>query len=287
MSRSTVYSKPPIVSPTPCSLSIAVSPSSPPIVISPPSPHRHLPIHFFITVSPALSSHRRLSVVISTPPLAPHRHHPITSILSMALPFIPVHPEQVAINIANKMGFIRQGLMSRGEYLADPTLPERVGWEPYGRGQRLVVLPPPSPSPSTREATPLPDSSDAVAANPSDDSSPTPDESDASSDEPTKESVPAVLTIVTKLVPGESWLYPDGRWTGPTRYVRKFTDLKLLCTGGPPAHPRFVNDYAASIANLNSIMGRIEDSRNERNAIVSGPGNHIRARHQLFTVCSI
>jgi hypothetical protein len=96
---------------------------------------------------------------------------------------------------------------------------------------------------------------------------------------------PAVLTIVTQLVLGQFWLYPDGRWTGCTEYIQQFTDLKLLCTGGAATHPRFENDYATAIANLNLIMGQIEGSRNKRNTIVSGPANHIRVRHALFTVC--
>lgn len=204
----------------------------------------------------------------------------------MALPFIPVSPKRAAQNIATKMGFVRQGLMARGEYLADPTIVERVGWEPHSSGHRLIILPPPSPSPNGREDTPFPDGSDATTANPS-----SPTSGDApdtppqpAGDMPTEPPVPATLAIVTQLVPGQSWLYPDGRWTGRTKYVRNFTDVKLLCTGGAATHPRFANDYATSIANLNSIMSQIGDARNERNTVVSGPANYIRARHPLFVV---
>lgn len=208
----------------------------------------------------------------------------------MAVPFTPVSAKQAAINIANKMGFVRQGLMSRGEYLCDPTVPERVVWEPYGRGQRLVILPPSSASPNTREATPFPDTPDSAAAtNPPDDTPSNPDSTPDSTPLPANDvpAEPAVLAIVTQLVPGQSWIYPDGRWTGRTKYVKQFTDLKLLCTGGAATHPRFASDYATAITNLNLIMGKIEDPRNDRNTILSGPANHIRVRHPLFTVCCL
>ncbi|KAF9789202.1 hypothetical protein BJ322DRAFT_1017915 [Thelephora terrestris] len=206
----------------------------------------------------------------------------------MALPFIPVSPEQAAINIARKMEFVREGIMDRGEYLADQTVLERVAWEPYGHGQRLTVIPLPSstPSPCECDGTPSPANCNRVANDPPDDAAlTTNDNSDPSPepvDVPASPPVPAVLMIVTQLVPGMSWLYPDGCWTGPTRFVDNFTNLKLLCTGGPPTHPRFVNDYATLIANLNSIMDRIKDSSNGRNTIVSGPANYIRVRHRLF-----
>ena len=205
----------------------------------------------------------------------------------MALPFIPVSPKQVAINIANKMAFVRQGLMSRGEYLADPAILDRVGWEPHGRGQRLALLP--CPSTLSRLPTPVPDSPDAVAANALDNPPPIPNSAPDTSPQlddipPADPPAPAVLAIVTQLVPGQSWFYPDGRWTGPVGFLKNFADIKLLCTGGAASHPRFVNDYSTAIANLDSIMGRIEDSHNERNTVISGPGNYIRARHQLFTV---
>ena len=187
------------------------------------------------------------------------------------------------------MSLVHQGLIARGEYLTDPTLPERVAWEAYGSGHRLVVLPPPSSSPTDRESTPFPDGSDTAAANPVDPPISPPVSAAGVSPEPVDDApanppMPAVLTIVAQLVPGQSWLYPDGRWTGPTKYVRRFTDIKLLCTGGATSHPRFTNDYAVAIANLNSIMARVEDSRNERNTFISGPDNHIRVRHPLFTV---
>ena len=207
----------------------------------------------------------------------------------MSIPFIPVSPRQVAQNIATKMGFVRQGLMAKGEYLADPAIVDRVGWEPHGLGHRLILLPPPSASPNTRQSTPFPDGSDTATTDPSDTSPPNPTDvsSEHTDDMPADPLMPATLAIVTQLVPGQSWLYPDGRWTGPTFYVKKFTDTKLLCTGGAATHPRFVNDYATAIGNLNAIMSRVGEPQNSRNTVVSGSANHLRARHPLFMVCPI
>ena len=204
----------------------------------------------------------------------------------MATPFIPVSPKTAAHNIATKMSLVRQGLMARGEYLADPTMAEKVTWEPHGSGHRLVLRPLPSHSPGDREGTPFPNGSDAATIAPSDSPSTTSeDPSDAPAvDVPTNPLEPTILTMVAQLVPGQSWLYPDGKWTGPTKYVQRFTDVKLLCTAGRPAHPRFTNDYPVAIASLNNIMGQLGDTRNERNTIVSGPENHIRIRHPLFSV---
>ena len=202
----------------------------------------------------------------------------------MSIPFVPVSPKTAARNIATKMSFIRQGLMARGEYLADPTIVEKVTWEPYGSGHKLVLLPPPSDSPDARGNTPVPESPEAVTTEPLDDPSPNNPPDVPAVDTPADPLEPAILTMVTQLVPGSSWLYPDGRWTGPTKYVQRFTDIKLLCTGGAPAHPRFTNDYSTAITNLNTIMGRVGDSRNERTTVVSGPANNIRMRHQLFAV---
>ena len=216
----------------------------------------------------------------------------------MSIPFIPATPTQAARSIARKMGLIRQGLMAKGEYLSDPMITERVGWEPVGSGHRLVFLPHPSPTVNTREATPHPDGSVPTSPNPFDSSSPSDNAADTSShptdnvptgplsDDTTPDPpAPAVLSIVVQLVPGQSWLYPDGRWTGPTKFVRRFTDVKLLCTGAAADHPRFANDYGTAVANLNEIMGLVGDTKNDRNSILSGPANQIRVRHPLFTVC--
>jgi len=214
--------------------------------------------------------------------------------MSMALPFTPATPEQAAQSIARKLSLVCQGLISKGEYLVDPTITSKVAWEPHGSGHRLVLLPPPSHSVVSREATPFPDGPDSETpiTNPFDTSSPMPNSSPDNSSQPvadmstdtTNTAVPAVLAIVTQLVPGKSWLYPDARWTGPTVYVRKFTDAKLLCTGRAATHPRFTNDYVTAIGNLNEIMGKVGDSRNDHNTVVSGPADHIRVRHPFFTI---
>ena len=123
--------------------------------------------------------------------------------------------------------------MDQVEYLVDPALVDGVTWEPHGSGHRFVLLP----------------DSDKPADNPPNKPSPTannlPDV--ATVDVPADPTVPAVLTIVTQFVLGQSWLYPDGRWTGPTKSVQRFTDIKLLCTSGAPTRPQFTNDHATAI----------------------------------------
>ena len=218
---------------------------------------------------------------------SPLQHPPTPpSFSAMSIPFIPVSPRTAARNIANKMSLVREGLMARGEYLADPTIMDRVTWEPYGSGHRLVITPPAPHTPDSHNDTPPPDNTNTAATKQSGDRSPTPDDTAETPavDTPADPSTPAILTIVTQLVPGQSWLYPNGRWTGPAGYADSIVDVKLLCTGGTPTHPQFINDYSTSIANLKAIMARVGDPRNERKSVVQGPTNLIRMRHQLFMV---
>ena len=228
----------------------------------------------------------------------------------MCTPFVLVTPEQATRSIARKMKFIHQGLIFKGKYLFDPTVIKRVTWEPFGSGHRLVIVHQPSPAHGTCEATPHPNGTGA-SPNPFDDSSSTPNNTpgvspqsvgDKSADPPAPNDsssisntpdipesadppAPAILSIVTKLILGQSWLYPDGQWSGPTKYVKRFADIKLLFTGGAPTHPRFANNYGVAIMNLNKIMGQVGKEHNKCNMIISGLANHICICHPLFTVC--
>ena len=134
----------------------------------------------------------------------------------MATPFIPVSPGTAARNITKKA---HEGLMDRSKYLVDSAIMDKVSWEPQGSGHRLVL--PASHPPITREDTPSPDAqgdslfyedSNMTANDPPDEPSPTannlPDVSTVSV--PADPTVPATLTIVTELLLGQSWLYPDG-----------------------------------------------------------------------------
>ena len=210
-------------------------------------------------------------------------------------PFITRSPEQVARNVADTMEGVRDSLFSKGEYLADPGILDRVVWKPVGTGHQLVIKP-------TCTTDPSPNSPDADDATDTDD--PSADASDVSPSHDDREvfsectdfdatemteipSTPAMLTMVVQLVPGANWLYPDAKWTKGNKYVPHFQDSKLLCTGGVPLHPCFTEDYNTSIDNLNTLMGQLGDGRNKRNTMTTKqPGARVKIRHALFTVCA-
>lgn len=227
---------------------------------------------------------------------------------------IPLSPEEVARKVADKMDFARESLLSKGEYLADPDILGRVAWEPVGSGHQLVIKPCPPPTPptdtsdsddptaaSTATSTPEPTIGSTAESTIESTTPPSPkggnespdttnvplpaiDAADEPSDIP---STPAILTIVVQLVPGASWLYPDAKWTKKNDYVPHFQDAKLLCTGGVPLHPAFIQDFDTSVDNLNTIMGELGDKRNKRTTVTTGkPGALVKIRHALFTVRS-
>ena len=193
---------------------------------------------------------------------------------------IPPSPAEIAERLATKMGLIRQTLMSKGEYLPDPAISGRVQWVPCGSGHKLVLK---SEDPAVLDtADPSLSPVDGVTPTPPSDATntqlPTPDTTTAPSP------APATLAMVVQIVPGQSWLHPDGKWTGPTQFVRQFSDVKLLCTGAAPAHPRFHNDYMTSLTTLKAIMAEIRTTGYPTMSILSGPDQNIKVRHALFTV---
>jgi hypothetical protein len=205
------------------------------------------------------------------------------------LAFVPAAPEDVARRLDTKMRMVRDTLISKGEFLADSTTRERVRWVPSGTGHKLVVK---AQDPSTTDVTDPPLSPTDSTSSPTDStSSPTDAASSPHSDDsvgtdvpPPSPDVPATLTMVMQVVPGQSWLYPDGKWTGPTQFVRRFSDIKLLCTGTAPSHMRFHDDYKTSIANLNGIMDEMRTSGNPTMGVITTPDEYLKLRHNLFVV---
>ena len=198
--------------------------------------------------------------------------------------FIPATPEEVAERLDTKMGIVRETLFSLGEFLSDPDIRGRVCWVPSGSGHKLVIdmkdLPVPDDTDLSSPSTDPHDSSPASENN-ADTSIPTPPGSPTPSP---PAFVPATLTMVTQIVPGQSWLYPDGKWTGPTPFVRRFSDVKLLCTGSAPSHPRLHDDYGTSVENLSTIMDEVRTARNPTLGVICGPDQFIKVHHNLFVV---
>lgn len=204
------------------------------------------------------------------------------------------------------MGLVRQSLISKGEFLSDPAISGRVHWVPFGHGHKLVIkseepLAPDaidSPlsdlratdlSPSDVDATDLSlsdvdDTASTRSGGTTNTQLPTPDQTPTPSPLPV---VPAILAMVVQVVPGHSWLYPDGRWTGPTGFVKQFSDVKLLCTGAAPDHVRFKNDFETSVASLKSLMADIRTTGYPTTGVLAGPDQNVKVRHNLFVVSRV
>jgi len=220
-----------------------------------------------------------------TSPISPTQLHLLRQLrttlpMISTLGVIPPSPAEIAERLAIKMGLVREALISKGEFLADPSIPGRVEWVPCGPGHRLTVKSEDSLALDATDPPPSPVDG-ATSARSSSGQLPTPDTTPTPSPAP---AVPATLAMVVQIVPGKSWLFPDGKWTGPTQFVRQFSDVKLLCTGTAPSHPRFHDDYATSVANLKAIMANIRTKGNPTTGVLSGLDQDIRVRHSLFTV---
>lgn len=193
------------------------------------------------------------------------------------LGIIPPSPAELAERLATKMSLVRETLMSKGEYLPDPAMRERVKWVPSGSGHMLVVKSedPPATDPSLSSV-------DSPASTPPNSATnaqlPTPETT------PAPPPVPATLAMVVQIVPGQSWLHSDGKWTGPTQFIKQFSDIKLLCTGATPRHPQFTEDYSTSVASLKALMAEVRTTGYPTTSVLSGPDHNIRVRHGLFTV---
>ena len=196
---------------------------------------------------------------------------------------IPPSPAEIAERLAVKMSLVRQTLMSKGEYLSDPAIRGRVQWVSCGPGHKLVIKsedPQASdaadpPSSSTDDTTSTPTSGIANAQLPTPDATPVP---------PPAPPIPVTLAMVVQIIPGQSWLHPDGKWMGPMQFVKQFSDVKLLCTGTMPDHVRFHNDYATSATTLKAIMAEIRTMGYPTTSVLSGPDQNIQVCHNLFTV---
>ena len=138
---------------------------------------------------------------------------------------IPLSPAEIARNITTKMEFVRESLFSKGEYLADSDILDRVLWEPVGSGHQLMIKPdhPTAPSPVAADLDDPAAETSASSSNEDTNTSPKPVDTplpttDVPAESSEMPSMPAILCMVVQLIPGASWLYPDAKWTKNNRF---------------------------------------------------------------------
>ena len=196
---------------------------------------------------------------------------------------IPAAPEEVAEWLDTKMCIIRQTLFSKGEYLSDSAVCGHVRWVSSGSSHKLIIRTEDLSIPNTTNL-PLSPVDSVLSPHPGDSGDTEPSSPSCSPTPSPTPIVPATLAMVVQIELGQSWLYPDGKWTGPTHFVRRFADVKLLCTGSAPSHMRFHSDYKTSITNLNHLMGEVRTTGNPTIGVVSGPDGCVKVHHSLFAV---
>lgn len=60
----------------------------------------------------------------------------------------------------------------------------------------------------------------------------------------------AILRAVLQISGEDCWVYPDGKWKGPTIYTTSLADMNLRCSGTIPRAGVFRDDFQHVIRNL-------------------------------------
>ncbi len=106
----------------------------------------------------------------------------------------------------------------------------------------------------------------------------------------------AILRAVLQISGEDCWVYPDGKWKGPTIYTTSLADMNLRCSGTIPRAGVFRDDFQHVIRNLESIRNMIASpGRQKRGVLVpvkigdSTDENKLKVRfhHKLFKVSGI
>ncbi|KAK0190766.1 hypothetical protein F5146DRAFT_1137592 [Armillaria mellea] len=78
----------------------------------------------------------------------------------------------------------------------------------------------------------------------------------------------AILLTVLRISAQDCWVYPDGRWRGPTEYTKSFADTKLRCSGVIPVAGVFRDDFEHVIENLESIRNMIASPGGKKRGVL-------------------
>ncbi|KAK0206787.1 hypothetical protein DFS33DRAFT_1317046 [Desarmillaria ectypa] len=78
----------------------------------------------------------------------------------------------------------------------------------------------------------------------------------------------AILLTVLHITEQDCWVYPDGKWQGPTLYTKSLADMKLSCSGAIPEAGVFRSDFKHVIKNLEFIRNMIATPGNEKRGVL-------------------
>ncbi|KAK0230599.1 hypothetical protein IW262DRAFT_1339253 [Armillaria fumosa] len=78
----------------------------------------------------------------------------------------------------------------------------------------------------------------------------------------------AILLTVLRISAHDCWVYPDGRWRGPTPYTKSFADTRLRCSGIIPVAGVFHDDFEHVVENLESIRNMIASPGSKKRGVL-------------------
>ncbi|PBL02738.1 hypothetical protein ARMGADRAFT_1159234 [Armillaria gallica] len=83
-----------------------------------------------------------------------------------------------------------------------------------------------------------------------------------------KEPSHAILLTVLRISAQDCWVYPDGKWKGPTTYTKSLADLRLRCSGVIPVAGVFRDDFEHVIKNLEFIRNMIASPGSKKRGVL-------------------
>ncbi|KAK0453827.1 hypothetical protein EV421DRAFT_1766800 [Armillaria borealis] len=78
----------------------------------------------------------------------------------------------------------------------------------------------------------------------------------------------AILLAVLRITEKDCWVYPDGKWKGPTQHTNSRADMKLRCSGAIPRAGVFRDDFQHVIRNLESIRNMIASPGSKKRGVL-------------------
>ena len=95
------------------------------------------------------------------------------------------------------------------------------------------------------------------------------------------------LSCLFQITEDDFWLMPDTKWRGDQGGARKFSDIKLTCTGAVLSFHPLDNDFEIALKSLRGLMESAKTPGSIIEGIIkTGEGDEtkIRLRHQPFHV---
>jgi len=94
------------------------------------------------------------------------------------------------------------------------------------------------------------------------------------------------LSLLVQITEDDFWMMPDGFWRSGSGGARKFSDVKLTCTGAAVDNHPLPADFNNALHTLEHIMDGAKSTGATQEGVIktTNEGPKLRFRHQLFQV---